>query len=84
MIGTLVLDRARSAVCSCVSRAGSKGISFGIGGMFFPAVMVGVVGFSFIGAVMWFLMPLLIAGVLTWMVVRRKLRRGQRTASAAP
>ncbi len=80
MIGTLVLDRARSAGVFVREPGGSTGISFGIGGMFFPVVMVGVVGFSFLGAVMWFLLPLLIAGVLTWTVVRRKLSRGQRTA----
>ena len=80
MIGTLVLDRARSAGVFVREPGGSKGISFGIGGMFFPAVMIGVVGFSFIGTIMWFLVPLLIAGVLTWTVVRRKLSRGQRTA----
>jgi len=42
--------------------------------------MLGIFGFSFLGGGMLFLLPLLIAAVVTLIVVRRKLVRGQRTA----
>jgi uncharacterized membrane protein len=80
MVGTLVLDRARSAGVFMREPGASSRISFGIGGLFFPVVMVAVFGFSFLGSVMLFLLPLMIAGVITGSVVRSKLRRGQRTA----
>jgi hypothetical protein len=80
LVGTLVLNRARASGVFMREPGGSPGIGFGIGGMFFPVVVLGVLGFSFLGSVMFFLLPLLIAVVVTWTVVRRKMSRGQRTA----
>jgi uncharacterized membrane protein YgcG len=55
-------------------------VSFGIGGLFFPAVVLAILGFTFIGIAMLYLLPLVIAVLVTGAVVRSKLRRGQRTA----
>ncbi|MGV8910679.1 MAG: DUF2207 domain-containing protein, partial [Propionicimonas sp.] len=79
-VSTLVLDRARAAGVFVREPRASSRIGFGIGGLFFPVVVLGVVGFTILGAVMLFLLPLLIAAVVTWSVVRNKLKRGQRTA----
>ncbi|GAA0338100.1 DUF2207 domain-containing protein [Micropruina glycogenica] len=43
------------------------------------ALAVGYVAFLFLGAMAWYLVPVLVSVVLTLAVVRHKLRRGQRT-----
>lgn len=56
------------------------GLNWGIGGLFFPILMVGIVGGTFFGTLLLLVLPLALSIVITTTVVRRKLRRGQRSA----
>lgn len=79
LVGQLTLGRARTAGWFAREPGGTVGPRLGIGGLFFPLAMVVIFGFSFMGPVLLLALPLLLALVITWGVVRSKLRRGQRT-----
>ncbi len=79
LVGVMTLEKARSEGWFAREPGGTVGPGFGIGGLFFPLVVVVVFGFSFFGVVLLLALPLLLALVITWSVVRSKLRRGQRT-----
>ena len=49
-------------------------------GLFFPILMFGIVGGTFIGPLLLLALPLILSIAITNLVVRRKLRRGQRSA----
>lgn len=74
-----VLSRAKRGGWFARLPGGSSGVSFGIGGLFFPIVVMVIIGSTFLGPVLLFAAPLLLAVVITWIVVRRKVRRGQRS-----
>lgn len=78
-VAELVLAKARTGGWFVREPGTTTGPGFGIGGLFFPLVVLGVVGFTFLGSLLLLVAPLIIAGVITWSVVRSKLRRGQRS-----
>lgn len=58
----------------------ASGRGRGIGGLFFPVLVVGIVGITFLGQVLLLAVPLLLSIVVTSWVARSKLKRGQRSA----
>lgn len=56
------------------------GVLSAIGGLFFPILTFGIVGGTFFGALLLLALPLVLSIVITAIVVRRKLKRGQRSA----
>lgn len=56
------------------------GLGCGIGGLFFPVLVVGIIGITFLGPLLLLALPLLLSIAITSLVARSKLRRGQRSA----
>ncbi|CAL8977961.1 hypothetical protein PROP_02325 [Propionicimonas sp. T2.31MG-18] len=52
----------------------------GLGGLFFPVLVGGIVGVVFLGPLLLIVLPVLLAVVITALVARSKLKRGQRSA----
>lgn len=73
------LSRAEAGGWFTRTPGAKLGAGFALGGLFFPMVTFGIVGTSFLGPILPFALPLLLAIVITWIVVRSKLRRGQRS-----
>ena len=56
------------------------GLGCGIGGLFFPVLVMGIIGITFLGPVLLLAVPLLLSIAVTSWVARSKLKRGQRSA----
>lgn len=79
-VGRVTLERARSEGWFLREPGTAGGLGFGIGGLFFPVLMLLIFGGVFAGSLLLLALPLLISLGATALVARARLRRGQRTA----
>ncbi len=75
-----VLSRSTSERWFARLPGAAGGLGCGIGGLFFPVLMVGIIGITFLGPGVLLALPLLVSIAVTGQVVRSKLKRGQRSA----
>ena len=62
-----------------VSGGSGLGIGFGFTKLIVPLMVFGFMGAGIMGSLLVGLLPLFASGVITWLVVRSRLRRGQRS-----
>jgi len=78
-VGQVVMDRSSREHWFARRPGGVVGVGSGFGKVILPLTAFGFIGANILGSLSVGLLPILASGVVTWLVVRVKLRRGQRT-----
>jgi Predicted membrane protein len=79
LVGRTVLKRSTKEHWFARHPGGVVGPGSGFGKVLFPLLVFGFIGANILGSVLILMVPVFASGVVTWLVVRAKLRRGQRT-----